>query len=181
MGKLVTVIDSTATLNELVVPAGIKQKLLDVIDWRKSSARVYGQMGVEKVVRLGRGLACLFSGSSGTGKTFASQCIANELGMNLYRIDLSQVVSKYIGETEKSLAQVFDESEAGHGVLFTTHDPNHAMRIADRAYLLRDGARIAEGPVTSVLTQAQLEALYQAPIEVVTDAGSGANAFLPGH
>ena len=57
------------------------------------------------------------AGKSGTGKTFAARCLAAELGLNLYRIDLSQVVSKYIGETEKALAQVFDEVEAGHGLL----------------------------------------------------------------
>jgi SpoVK/Ycf46/Vps4 family AAA+-type ATPase len=66
---------------------------------------------------LGRGLTCLFSGPPGTGKTFAAQCLANELDLNLYRIDLSQVVSKWLGETEKALAQVFDEAEVGHGVL----------------------------------------------------------------
>jgi iron complex transport system ATP-binding protein len=69
---------------------------------------------------------------------------------------------------------------AGHGVLFTTHDPNHALRAADRAYLLRAGERIAEGPVGSVLTRSQLEELYRAPVETVTDAGSGKTAFLPG-
>ena len=67
--------------------------------------------------RSGTGLTCLMAGKSGTGKTFAARCLANELGLNLYRIDLSQVVSKYIGETEKALAQVFDEVEAGHGLL----------------------------------------------------------------
>jgi iron complex transport system ATP-binding protein len=68
---------------------------------------------------------------------------------------------------------------AGHGVLFTTHDPNHAMRAADRAYLLRDGARIAEGAVSAVLNRTQLESLYGAPVETVTDP-AGRSAFLPG-
>ena len=65
-------------------------------------------------------------------------------------------------------------------MLFTTHDPNHALRAADRAYLLRDGERIAEGPVGGVLTRAQLEALYRAPVEQLTDTATGASAFLPG-
>jgi iron complex transport system ATP-binding protein len=65
-------------------------------------------------------------------------------------------------------------------VLFTTHDPNHALRAADRAYLLRDGRRIAEGPVADVLTRARLEELYGAPIETLTDPASGITAFLPG-
>ena len=93
------------------------QQLEDILDWQRHSPRVFGEMELGRRSPLGRGLTCLFSGSPGTGKTFAAQCIANELGLNLYRIDLSQVVSKYIGETEKALATVFDEAEAGHGVL----------------------------------------------------------------
>jgi iron complex transport system ATP-binding protein len=69
---------------------------------------------------------------------------------------------------------------SGHGVLFTTHDPNHALRAADRAYLLRDGERIAEGKVAEVLTKAQLEELYRAPVETLTDPARSASAFLPG-
>jgi len=69
---------------------------------------------------------------------------------------------------------------SGHGVLFTTHDPNHALRAADRAYLLREGTRLAEGPVGDVLEQRQLEALYGAPVERLTDPQTGAAAFLPG-
>lgn len=63
------------------------------------------------------GFAVLFSGPSGTGKTLAAEVIANELGLDLYIIDLSQVVSKYIGETEKNLGRIFDAAEAGGAVL----------------------------------------------------------------
>jgi iron complex transport system ATP-binding protein len=69
---------------------------------------------------------------------------------------------------------------SGHGVLFTTHDPNHAMRAADRAFLLRQGARLADGEVRSVLTRAQLEVLYGAKLAVFQDRDSGESAFLPG-
>jgi iron complex transport system ATP-binding protein len=69
---------------------------------------------------------------------------------------------------------------SGLGVLFTTHDPNHAMRAADRAYLLKQGSRLAEGATASVLNRVQLEALYGAPVDVLTDTVSGASAFLPG-
>jgi iron complex transport system ATP-binding protein len=65
-------------------------------------------------------------------------------------------------------------------VLFTTHDPNHALRAADRAYLLRSGERVAEGAVRDVLTRTQLETLYGAPVEALTDPVSGQSAFLPG-
>jgi iron complex transport system ATP-binding protein len=64
-------------------------------------------------------------------------------------------------------------------VLFTTHDPNHAMRAADRAYLLRDGIRVGEGASGAILTKAQLERLYGTSVETVNDS-TGRTAFLPG-
>ena len=69
---------------------------------------------------------------------------------------------------------------SGHGVLFTTHDPNHAMRAADRAFLLRQGVHMADGEVRTVLNRAQLEALYGAKLAVFQDRESGEDAFLPG-
>ena len=84
------------------------------------------------------------------------------------------------GNQGKVMREIRALATAGHGVLFTTHDPNHALRAADRAYLLRAGERIAEGAVGAVLTRAQLEDLYHAPVEKLTDTASGASAFLPG-
>jgi iron complex transport system ATP-binding protein len=84
------------------------------------------------------------------------------------------------GNQGKVMREIRALAAAGHGVLFTTHDPNHALRAADRAYLLRNGERIAEGAVGSVLTREQLEELYRAPVEKLTDTASGAAAFLPG-
>ena len=66
----------------------------------------------------GFGISALFAGDSGTGKTMAAEVIANELRLNLYRIDLSQVVNKYIGETEKNLRRLFDAAEDGGAILF---------------------------------------------------------------
>jgi len=84
------------------------------------------------------------------------------------------------GNQGKVMREIRALAASGHGVLFTTHDPNHAMRAADRAFLLREGARIGEGPVAQVLNRGQLEALYGAPVEIVTDTATGAGAFLPG-
>jgi AAA+ superfamily predicted ATPase len=117
MGSLVTRIASRASLDDLVVPGALRQQLLDIVGWYRTSPTVYGEWSVGRRSPLGHGLVCLFSGPPGTGKTFAAQGLANALGLNLYRIDLSQVVSKYIGETEKQLARIFDEAEAGHGIL----------------------------------------------------------------
>jgi iron complex transport system ATP-binding protein len=84
------------------------------------------------------------------------------------------------GNQGKVMREMRALAAAGHGVLFTTHDPNHALRAADRAYLLRAGERIAEGPVGAVLTRERLEDLYGAPVEKLTDVATGQAAFLPG-
>ena len=84
------------------------------------------------------------------------------------------------GNQGKVMREVRALAASGHGVLFTTHDPNQALRAADRAYLLRDGVIVGEGPVATLLTRKQLEALYEAPVEQVTDIAAGVSAFLPG-
>jgi iron complex transport system ATP-binding protein len=83
------------------------------------------------------------------------------------------------GNQGKVLREIRALAASGHGVLFTTHDPNHAMRAADRAYLLRDGARVGEGAIGLILNKAQLERLYGTSIETVNDS-TGRTAFLPG-
>jgi iron complex transport system ATP-binding protein len=83
------------------------------------------------------------------------------------------------GNQGKVMRELRALAASGHGVLFTTHDPNHALRAADRAYLMREGRCLAEGAVRDVLTLTQLEALYGAPVEMLTDRSSGATAFLP--
>src|SRR5262249_13387528 len=84
------------------------------------------------------------------------------------------------GNQGKVMSEIRALAESGHGVLFTTHDPNHALRAADRAYLLRDGTRITDGPVATVLNREQLEVLYHAPVARPHDPDSGSVAFLPG-
>ncbi len=84
------------------------------------------------------------------------------------------------GNQGKVMREIKALAASGHGVLFTTHDPNHALRAADRAFLLRDGTCIAEGKVAAVLNRAQLETLYHAPVEQLADPDTGGAAFLPG-
>ena len=117
MGRHVSVVETAARLPDLVVPDELRTQLREIVAWHRGSHRVRWSMGLGEADPVGTGLTVLMAGKSGTGKTFAARCLAGELGLNLYRIDLSQVVSKYIGETEKALAQVFDEVEAGHGLL----------------------------------------------------------------
>ena len=80
--------------------------------------RVYREWGYGERMNRGLGISALFAGESGTGKTMAAEVIANELRLHLYRIDLSSVVSKYIGETEKNLRRLFDAAEQGGALLF---------------------------------------------------------------
>jgi SpoVK/Ycf46/Vps4 family AAA+-type ATPase len=79
---------------------------------------VYEQWGFARTMNRGFGISALFAGESGTGKTMAAEVIANDLRLGLYRIDLSAVVSKYIGETEKNLRRLFDAAEHGGAILF---------------------------------------------------------------
>src|SRR5204863_3887288 len=79
--------------------------------------RVYDDWGFGEATARGLGITALFAGPSGTGKTMAAEVLARELSYDLYRIDLSQVVSKYIGETEKNLRRVFDAAEQGSSIL----------------------------------------------------------------
>lgn len=83
------------------------------------------------------------------------------------------------GNQGKVMREIRALADAGHGVMFTTHDPNQALRYAHRALLLRDGTRFAEGPVEQVLTRSGLEALYQTEIEEVVGAPEQGRAFLP--
>jgi iron complex transport system ATP-binding protein len=84
------------------------------------------------------------------------------------------------GNQGKVLREIRALASSGHGVLFTTHDPNHALRAADRACLLRAGTILAEGAVADVLTRVSLEALYGTRVEVLADPATRAGAFLPG-
>jgi iron complex transport system ATP-binding protein len=84
------------------------------------------------------------------------------------------------GNQGKVMQEIRNLGVSGHGVLFTTHDPNHAMRAANRAYLLREGTCIGEGATESVLSRAQLEKLYGSPVDAIPDQKSGRAAFLPG-
>ena len=79
---------------------------------------VYEEWGFGRRMNRGLGISALFAGDSGTGKTMAAEIMANHLRLNLYRIDLSAVVSKYIGETEKNLRRLFDAAEEGGAILF---------------------------------------------------------------
>ncbi|HET7867090.1 MAG TPA: ATP-binding protein [Burkholderiaceae bacterium] len=103
---------------QLVLPQDHLRQLRELCDQARHRHVVYGHWGFERRLSIGNGLNALFTGPPGTGKTMAAEVIAAELQADLLKIDLSQTVSKYIGETEKNLDQMFREAEAGNAILF---------------------------------------------------------------
>lgn len=106
------------TWDDLVLPDCEKKLLRQIMDQVGQRHLVYERWGFNRRMSRGLGINALFAGESGTGKTLAAEVIAHELQLNLYRIDLSQVVNKYIGETEKNLRKLFDAAEDGGTILF---------------------------------------------------------------
>ena len=110
-------IEPVATWEDLVLPEAQGRVLREVALQVRNRTTVYERWGFAQKSARGLGISALFAGPSGTGKTMAAEVLANELRLDLYRIDLSQVVSKYIGETEKNLRRVFDAAEEGGSIL----------------------------------------------------------------
>jgi len=103
---------------QLVLPEKKKELVRDVVRHVQQRRRVMEEWNFNSLMSRGKGLTVLFSGPPGTGKTMAAEVIANALQMDLYRIDLAGVVSKYIGETEKNLSRIFREAEYSDAILF---------------------------------------------------------------
>lgn len=110
-------IDAISTWDDLVLPRAQFVTLRQIGAHMRQRLKVYEEWGFASLSSRGLGISTLFAGSSGTGKTMAAEVLANELRLDLYRIDLSQIVSKYVGETEKNLKRVFDAAEHGGVIL----------------------------------------------------------------
>jgi len=104
--------------DDLVLPTDQAMQLREICDQAKFRHVVYGDWGFDRKLSVGKGLNVLFTGPPGTGKTMAADVMAGELQLDLYQIDLSQVVSKYIGETEKNLERIFAAAENANAILF---------------------------------------------------------------
>lgn len=118
LGTLARKIAPRYRWDDIVLPAHSIEQLREICNHMKYRERVFCDWGFDRKLALGKGLMVLFAGPSGTGKTMAADVIAGELGLELYKIDLSSVISKYIGETEKNLARIFDEAETSNAILF---------------------------------------------------------------
>jgi hypothetical protein len=110
-------VEPAADWVDLVLPPPQKELLREIATQVRHRTRVYEDWGFARMGQRGLGISALFAGLSGTGKTMAAEVLARELRLDVYRIDLSQVVSKYIGETEKNLRRVFDAAEGGGAIL----------------------------------------------------------------
>ncbi len=118
LGSLARKVDTPYTYEDLILPHITKQQISEISSAINLKNTVYSEWNFGKRFHQGQGIKALFSGASGTGKTMAASVIAKEVGLDLYAVDLSGIVSKYIGETEKNLDRVFAAAENSNAVLF---------------------------------------------------------------
>jgi AAA+ superfamily predicted ATPase len=118
LDQLAQRIEPKATWDDLVLPVEALSLLRQIAAHVRGRYQVFEDWGYARKMTRGFGISALFAGESGTGKTMAAEVLADELRLSLYRIDLSAVVSKYIGETEKNLRKLFDAAEQGGSILF---------------------------------------------------------------
>jgi len=122
-------VERLASWSNVILPPDVSESLRELVGRIKHRQLVYERWGFDKKMSTSRGLTALFQGGPGTGKTMVAGAIARELGLDLYRVDLSKIMSKWIGETEQNLAQVFDAAEDGQAiVLFDEADSLFAKR-----------------------------------------------------
>jgi hypothetical protein len=117
LGAYGTLVARKSRFEEMVLPEDVIEALHDMIAMVKQRAQILERWGYQRHLGISRGVSALFTGDPGTGKTMAASVIASELGLELMRIDLSQVVSKWVGETEKNLARIFDEAQDANAML----------------------------------------------------------------
>jgi AAA+ superfamily predicted ATPase len=118
LARLATRIDPVYGWDDIVLPRPLIAELRDVRATIRNRHVVHERWGFGERLSLGKGTHVLFSGPSGTGKTMAAEVIARDLELDLYKVDLATVVSKYIGETEKHLREIFAEARAGNAIVF---------------------------------------------------------------
>ncbi|MDP6942804.1 MAG: ATP-binding protein [Myxococcota bacterium] len=117
-------------LDDLILPDDVSDQVREIIEAVSAQQIVLREWGFDRKFSKGLGLSALFDGDPGTGKTLCAEVIASELGLNLYRVNVANIVSKYIGETEKNLTRVFAEARSAHAVLlFDEADSLFSKRV----------------------------------------------------
>ena len=118
LGKKAKKVECFYEWEDLILPKQQIHRLKDACNQVKYQHQIYETWGFYQKISYGRGVSMLFYGVPGTGKTMASEIIAKEIGLELYKVNLPCIVSKYIGETEKNLNEIFEEAEKSQGILF---------------------------------------------------------------
>lgn len=118
MGSKAMKVDAIYTWDDLVLPEYQKSMLMTACNQVRYKYTVYQKWGFQDKISYGKNISMLFTGPPGTGKTMAAQVVSNELGLNVYKVELATIVSKYIGETEKNLGEIFNQAKKSQVVLF---------------------------------------------------------------
>ncbi|HEX2188354.1 MAG TPA: AAA family ATPase, partial [Longimicrobiaceae bacterium] len=118
LGAVATRVETRHGWDDLVLPADALCQLREMCSQVRHRDQVFERWGFGRKAARGRGTSALFTGPPGTGKTMAAEVVAADLQLDLYKVDLARVVSKWIGETEKNLSRIFDEAEDGNAILF---------------------------------------------------------------
>jgi hypothetical protein len=167
--------------DDLVLPPGTRRRLRELALRARHREQVLGQWGMRPGGGRGRGVIALFAGESGTGKTMSAEVIAADLGMDLYVVDLSTVVDKYIGETEKNLERIFTEASAVNAVLLfdeadaifgkrsEVKDAHDRHANIESAYLLQRMESFDGIAVLTTNLRANLDEAFTRRLDVVAD------------
>jgi len=181
LDRLAHRVEPRASWTDLVLPPGVLTQLHELAARARQRERVYDQWGIGGRASRGRGITTLLAGDSGTGKTLASEVIAGELGLDLYVIDLSTVVDKYIGETEKNLDRIFVEADRVNGVLLfdeadaifgkrsEVKDARDRYANVEIAYLLQRMERFDGLAVLTTNLRGNLDDAFTRRIDVIVD------------
>ncbi len=163
LGQDAAKVPAQYTMEDLVLPQSQKKLLLDACDMVKHKHLVFDTWGFSQKMAYGKGVAMIFYGPPGTGKTMGAQAMANELNLELYRVDMASVLSKYVGESEKKLGNIFDQGQKSQSILFFDE--------ADALFGKRSEAQDAQDKYANASTAFLLQKLedYQGIIILATN------------
>lgn len=179
--RLAVRIEPRATWDDLVATGDLMGQLVAVASRVRNRERVMSEWGMDHGASKGQGVTALFAGASGTGKTLAAEVIANDLGLDLYVIDLATVVDKYIGETEKNLDRIFAEADSVNGVLLfdeadaifgkrsEVQDARDRHANVEVAYLLQRMERFEGVALLTTNLRANIDEAFLRRLDVLVD------------
>ena len=181
LDRLAYRVEPQAGWGDLVIPTDVRTQLRELAARARHRDRVLDEWGIGGRASRGRGITALFAGDSGTGKTLSAEVVAGELGLDLYVIDLSTVVDKYIGETEKNLDRIFAEADRVNGVLLfdeadalfgkrsEVRDARDRYANVEVAYLLQRMERFDGLAILTTNLRANLDEAFTRRIDVIVD------------